>query len=80
MTVSDSEQSEPGPGQELTDSDTENHWGPGQELTQWPQPSFFRNQVFFDYDPSSSTSLLSSVGITTRRSSVREKVGTILQM
>lgn len=29
MTVSDSEQSEPGPGQELTDSDTENHWGPG---------------------------------------------------
>lgn len=60
MTVSDSEQSEPGPGQELTDSDTENHWGPGQELTQWPQPSFFRNQVFFDYDPSSSTSLLSS--------------------
>ena len=61
MTVSDSEQPEPGPGQELADSDTENHWGPGQELTQWPQPSFFCNQVFFDYDPSSSTSLLSSV-------------------
>jgi len=37
----------------------------------WSSPSsvassFFRNQVFFDNDPSSSTSLLSSVGITTR--------------
>eukprot|EP00088_Acartia_fossae_P011917 TRINITY_DN16078_c0_g1_i1.p1 TRINITY_DN16078_c0_g1~~TRINITY_DN16078_c0_g1_i1.p1 ORF type:complete len:101 (+),score=0.23 TRINITY_DN16078_c0_g1_i1:690-992(+) len=33
---------------------------------------FFCNQVFFENDPSSSTSLLSSVGITTRKSSERE--------
>jgi len=58
--------SEPGPEQELTGSDRRRHWGPGQELTQWTQTSFFRYQVFFDNDPSSSTSLLSSVGITTR--------------
>jgi hypothetical protein len=31
------------------------------------QSWFFCNQVFFDYNPSSSASLLSSVGITTRR-------------
>ena len=58
--------SEPGPEQELTGSDRRRHWGPGQELTQWTQTSFFRYQVFFDNDPSSSTSLLSSVDITTR--------------
>jgi len=41
--------------------------GPGQELTRPTHPlAIFCNQVFFDYDPSSSTSLLSSVGVTTR--------------
>jgi hypothetical protein len=35
--------------------------GPGQELTLSFGSSFFCNQVFFVYDPSSSTSLLSSV-------------------
>jgi len=40
--------------------------GPELELTLTPRSSFFCNQVFFVYDPSSSTSLLSSVGITTR--------------
>jgi len=40
--------------------------GPGAGARLPPQPTVFRNQVFFDYDPSSSTSLLSSVGITTR--------------
>ena len=36
--------------------------GPGQELTlSFVGSSFFCDQVFFDYDPSSSTSLLSSV-------------------
>jgi len=30
------------------------------------EQELFCNQVFSDYDPSSSTSLLSSVGITTR--------------
>lgn len=34
--------------------------GPGQELTLSFGSSFFCNQVFFVYDPSSSTSLLSS--------------------
>ena len=34
--------------------------GPGMELP-LSFSSFFCNQVFFDYDPSSSTSLLSSV-------------------
>jgi len=41
--------------------------GPEQELTKHHLPlASFSNQVFFDYDPSSSASLLSSVGITTR--------------
>jgi len=41
--------------------------GPEQELTRPTHPlAIFCNQVFFDYDPSSSTSLLSSVGVTTR--------------
>jgi len=35
--------------------------GPGRELTLSFGSSFFCNQVFFVYDPSSSTSLLSSV-------------------
>ena len=35
--------------------------GPGQELTLSFASSFFCCQVFFVYDPSSSTSLLSSV-------------------
>jgi len=40
--------------------------GPVQELSFPSESSFFCNQVFFDYDPSSSTSLLSSIGVTTR--------------
>jgi len=40
--------------------------GPVQELAFPSKSSFFCNQVFFDYDPSSSSSLLSSVGVTTR--------------
>lgn len=41
--------------------------GPEQELACSSKSSFFCNQVFFVYDPSSSTSLLSSVGISTRK-------------
>ena len=41
-------------------------WGPSQELTQPLISSFFRCQVFFGYDPSSSSSLLSSADITAR--------------
>ena len=45
--------------------------GPGQELTLSFGSSFFCNQVFFVYDPSSSTSLLSSVS-SDQGGSVRE--------
>ena len=41
-------------------------WGPYLELTQPLISSFFSYQVFFDYDPSSSSSLLSSADITAR--------------
>ena len=40
--------------------------GPVQELSNNCRTSFFCYQVFFDCDPSSSTSLLSSVGISTK--------------
>ena len=41
--------------------------GPAQELTRHRHPlAIFCIQVFFDYDPSSATSLLSSVGISTK--------------
>ena len=41
-------------------------WGPYPELTQPLISSFFRCQVFLDYDPSSASSLLSSADITAR--------------
>lgn len=62
---SQTEQPIAGPGQ-VSPTLTENHWGPraGAHPVVTPNLLFFCNQVFFDYDPSSSTnSLLSSVGI-----------------
>ena len=53
--------------------------GPGQELTLSFGSSFFCNQVFFVYDPSSSTSLLSSVSSDQEGESVRDGDGDVVR-
>jgi len=53
--------------------------GPGQELTLSFGSSFFCNQVFFVYDPSSSTSLLSSVSSDQGESVMREVMVVVIE-
>jgi len=55
--------------------------GPEQELTRHRHPlAIFCNQVFFVYDPSSATSLLSSVGISTRTLDVNQTPQVLREM
>jgi len=55
-----------GPELELTNIGSSNTGAQDRSSPSIATSSFFCNQVFFEDDPSSSTSLLSSVGITTR--------------